>query len=123
MEELKIQPLAQAHAQHGGADKFDKRTEQRITSVGNGYSNNNTKKPKFISFSNNRSGHAEQLTTKSFLMMSRNSLDQNLDDHGESNGSSSTRCPEFISFFVNNRSGHFEQFTIALEMIQGILDR
>lgn len=47
--------------------------------LGNGDGNRNTRRPQFISFSNNRSSHAEQFTTKRFLIMSYKFIDQDLD--------------------------------------------
>lgn len=45
---------------------------------------------------------------------------QDLSDHGNGNGSSSTRCSKFISFFVNNRSNHFEQLRTKIKVIQKV---
>ena len=42
---------------------------------------------------------------------------QNLGNHSDGNGSSSTKRLKFISFSINNRSSHFEQFIIKIEMI------
>ena len=47
---------------------------------------------------------------------------QDLGDHGNGNGSNSTRRPKFISFFVNNRSSHFEQLITTMKMIQVNVD-
>ena len=46
-------------------------------------------------------------------------IGQDQGDHG--NGDSS-KCLKFISFFFNNRSGHSEQLTTTIEMIQVNLD-
>lgn len=92
-------------------------------SIGNDNGNSNTRQLKFISFFNNRSDHAEQLTTRSFLIMLHKSMDQNLGDHNKSNDDSSTKHFRFISFFVKNRLGHFEQLTIILKMIHEVFDR
>lgn len=56
-------------------------------------------------------------------MMSRKFVDQDQVDYGKDNGGNSTRHSEFISFFVHYKSGHFEQLTIALKMIQEVFDR
>ena len=83
---------------------------------GNNDSSKNTKHAKFINFFvNNRSGNFEQLTTmlKIIYVNFNNvkneineSIGQDPGNHSNSNGSSSIRRPQFISFFVNNRSGH-----------------
>ena len=56
-------------------------------------------------------------------MILRKFVDQNLADYGKSNSSNRTRHFKFIGFFVNNKSGHFEQITIALEMIEEVFDK
>ena len=49
-------------------------------------------------------------------------VSQNLSNHSNGNGSSSTRRLKFIKFSVNDRSGHSEQFITMMKMIQVNVD-
>lgn len=102
----------------------------KIQAIGNG--SNNTRSPKFISFSvNNRLSYFEQLITMlKIIQVDINDVtneinkfvDQNSGDYSNGNDSSSIWYFKIIIIFVHDRLGHFEQLTTALETIHVNVD-
>lgn len=111
-------------------DKIDEFVYQDAGNHGDGNNDGSrsTKCPKFISFSvDDWSDHFEQLiTTLKMIHINFYNMKDEIDEfvsrysgnHGNSNGSRSTRRFKFISFSVNNRSGHCEQLITTKKMIQ-----
>lgn len=112
----------------GNVDKNMTETYER----NNGNSGSNSKRSKLISFSiNNRSDYSEQLTKDVMMIPSVFNDDEICDvlslltetyDHSDGNSSSNFKYPKLISLTINNRSGHYEQFTKTVMMIQNIFD-
>lgn len=97
--------------------------EKDTNSNSNG--NNNTRHPKIISFFVNNItdyNYSMQLITK-MMKLIKNLLGfkrTKCNQRNSSNSKSDSKHLKFYQFFINNRSGHSEQVTIDIEIIQNI---